>query len=196
MAKDSKDPSHSPFGIPGAGNLHDVMESMQKAWGFAGTQPMAPTLDLEEIDQRLKDLNAVAQWLALNQNMLQSSIQALQVQRATLVAFQSFSGGAGSTDAEGTSLNPMDLMAAFSQAFTNHQSAPGQEATSPPGGAAGPAPDTAVPPAGSGMDPQQWWAMLQEQFAHVASAALNSTDDKPGKSSGRKQKSPARPSIK
>lgn len=181
MANESKDSSNSPFGIPGAGNLHDMMESMQKAWGFPGAQPMAPTLDLDEIDQRLKDLNAVAQWLALNQNMLQSSIQALQVQRATIVAIRSFSGDAEASGEGAASLNPIELMQAFSQAFTREQAT--SDAAS----------GDATPPPGAGLDPQQWWAMLQQQFAQVAGAALNTADQTPAKPAKRKAKPRSKP---
>ena len=40
MSKDDQDAGLSPFGIPGAGNLHEMMDSMHKAWGFAGATPV------------------------------------------------------------------------------------------------------------------------------------------------------------
>lgn len=181
------------------------MESMQKAWGFSSPQPMAPTLDIDEIDQRLKDLNAVSQWLALNQSMLQSTIQALQVQRATIGALKSFGTPGAMGGSDGSSISPVDMMQAFAQAFTN----PGTdkaatESSADPEQPPDEAPDADQPtgtdsassgktPLNSnpGLDPQQWWAMLQQQFAQVANAAI--VTDPPGKSptAASKKKSPS-----
>jgi len=49
-----------------------------------------PTFDIEELDKRIKDLKSVESWLALNLNVLKSTIQTLEVQRATLLAIKSF----------------------------------------------------------------------------------------------------------
>ena len=185
---DTKDPPGTPFGIPGAGSLHEVMDSMQKAWGFNSTTPMTPTLDIDEIDRRLQDLNTISQWLSLNQNMLQSTIQTLQVQRATLAAIQSF-GSAAESKGDAESVSPMDVMQAFTKMFAPAQGSPkagadasGSTESKPSTGAAGTTAagagmgdSGATPSAGpaAAADPQQWWAMLQNQFAQVTSAALN-----------------------
>ena len=50
-----------------------------------------PTLDIEELDKRIQDLKSVENWLQLNMNVLRSTIQGLEVQRATLAALKSFS---------------------------------------------------------------------------------------------------------
>lgn len=180
MTTDSKDSPASPFGMPGAGNLHEVMDSMQKAWGFNSATPMTPTLDIDEIDRRLQDLNTISQWLSLNQNMLQSTIQTLQVQRATLAAIQSFGSAAKETDDDNTgagqSVSPADVMQAFTKMFSQPQSTTNEAppASPPsPGGTGNPS-GTASPGASahSAADPQQWWAMLQNQFAQVTNAAL------------------------
>jgi len=160
--------------MPGAGNLHDVMDSMQKAWGFNAAAPMAPTLDIDEIDRRLQDLSTISQWLSLNQNMLQSTIQTLQVQRATLAAIQSFGSAAKDTDDDtsgtGQSVSPADVMQAFTKMFSQPQSAATENPpVRPPsaGSTGNPGADTHA-----AADPQQWWAMLQNQFAQVTNAAL------------------------
>ena len=49
-----------------------------------------PTFDIEELDKRIKDLKSVESWLSLNLNILKSTIQTLEVQRATLLAIKSF----------------------------------------------------------------------------------------------------------
>lgn len=51
---------------------------------------MAPLASVEELDKRITDLRAVEQWLKLNLGMLQSAIQALEVQRATLATLRAF----------------------------------------------------------------------------------------------------------
>ena len=49
-----------------------------------------PTFDIEELDKRIKGLKSVESWLSLNLNILKSTIQTLEVQRATLLAIKSF----------------------------------------------------------------------------------------------------------
>lgn len=61
------------FGIPGMSSLNP--------FGI-------PTLDIEELDKRIKDLKSVEAWLTLNLNVLQSTVQGLEVQRATLSTLQ------------------------------------------------------------------------------------------------------------
>ena len=100
--------STPPFpGFPG----FPPAEMLDRMWGmmrltpfgaaFPGTSPasaqgfvpslsmmsdmMAPLTNVEELDKRITDMRAVEQWLKLNLNMLQSAIQALEVQRATRV---------------------------------------------------------------------------------------------------------------
>jgi peptidoglycan hydrolase CwlO-like protein len=58
--------------------------------GIGGGAGM-PTLDIEELDKRIQDLKSVENWLHLNMSVLRSTIQGLEVQRATLAALQSFS---------------------------------------------------------------------------------------------------------
>ncbi len=58
---------------------------------------MAPLTNVEELDKRITDMRAVEQWLKLNLNMLQSAIQALEVQRATLATLRAFGAFAQSS---------------------------------------------------------------------------------------------------
>lgn len=57
--------------------------------GLGGGAAM-PTLDVEELEKRIADLKSVENWLQLNMNVLRTTIQGLEVQRATLVALKSF----------------------------------------------------------------------------------------------------------
>ena len=58
--------------------------------GIGGGAAM-PTLDIDELDKRIQDLKSVENWLQLNMSVLRSTIQGLEVQRATLAALKSFS---------------------------------------------------------------------------------------------------------
>jgi hypothetical protein len=72
--------------------LQDPFEFLKKLWGPMGV-PMpgivAPLLDPNEVDKRITDLKSVENWLSMNLNVLRMTIQGLEMQRATLAAFQS-----------------------------------------------------------------------------------------------------------
>lgn len=72
-------------GAPGASFMPDMSGGMS---GFNGAMP---TFDIEDLDKRIKDLKSVESWLSMNLNVLKSTIQTLEVQRATLMAIKSFS---------------------------------------------------------------------------------------------------------
>jgi hypothetical protein len=80
----------------------DPMEFLKSLWGNTG-MPLpglvTPTLDTNELEKRIADLKAVEGWLKTNLGMLQMTIQGLEVQRATLSAFQAISQSAASSDA-------------------------------------------------------------------------------------------------
>ncbi|AWU99037.1 alginate biosynthesis protein AlgP [Burkholderia sp. JP2-270] len=150
----------SPFGgmtsFPGATQgLPPSLSSM--------SDMMAPLTSVEELDKRITDLRAVEQWLKLNLGMLQSAIQALEVQRATLATLRAFGAFAQSS-----------MSAAEEAAVAAAQAA--NAASAPPGDAA-PATDGAdAPPEGDAaqqaFDPAGWWNLLQSQFNQLASLAM------------------------
>lgn len=72
-AKGSTDTSTPGFGLPGMSALNP--------FGI-------PTMDIEELEKRIKDLKSVEAWLSLNLNVLQTTIQGLEVQKATLATLQ------------------------------------------------------------------------------------------------------------
>ncbi|MDP2810591.1 MAG: hypothetical protein Q8O34_10630 [Rhodocyclaceae bacterium] len=76
----------------------DPMEFLKSLWGNTG-MPLpglvTPTLDTNELEKRIKDLKAVEGWLKTNLGMLQMTIQGLEMQSATLSAFQAISQSAG-----------------------------------------------------------------------------------------------------
>lgn len=76
-------------GIPG-----DPMEFIKNMWGnmgFALPGMVTPTVDTDELGKRIADLKAVEGWLKSNLSLLQMTIQGLEMQRATLMAFQQMS---------------------------------------------------------------------------------------------------------
>lgn len=88
-------------------------EFLRRIWSAGGSLPgggmmpglsaMTPPMDLEEVDKRIHDLKAVEGWLQLNASLLRTTIQGLEVQRATLVALQTF-GNALSPEAMQTAM--------------------------------------------------------------------------------------------
>jgi len=80
----------------------DPLEFLKSMWGGMGFSlpgMVTPTLDVDELDKHITDLKAVEGWLKMNLNMLQMSIQGMEMQRATLAAFQAMSQSAGSGEA-------------------------------------------------------------------------------------------------
>jgi len=93
----------------------DPLEFLKGMWGsmgFAVPGMVTPTLDVEELDKRITDLKTVEGWLRMNLNMLQMSIQGLEMQRATLAAMQAISQSGSSPGAEANP-NPNHLANPF-----------------------------------------------------------------------------------
>ncbi|MDP3872930.1 MAG: PhaM family polyhydroxyalkanoate granule multifunctional regulatory protein [Pseudomonadota bacterium] len=104
--------------MAGDPSQYDPMEFLRSVWGqmpFPVPGFVTPTLDVGELDKRIADLKAVEGWLRMNMGMLQTSIQGLEVQRATLATMQAMAAHAGGTapaPSPAASANPM-------QAFGN-----------------------------------------------------------------------------
>jgi hypothetical protein len=95
----------------------DPLSFAKKMWGgmgFSLPNMVTPTLDVEEIEKKVKDLKAVESWLKMNLSMLQMTIQGLEMQCVTLNAVRamgqmatSYSTGAAAAstgDSQGTAL--------------------------------------------------------------------------------------------
>lgn len=81
----------------------DPLEFVRGMWsnlGFSLPGMVTPTLDVDELDRRIKDMKAVEGWLKMNLNMLQMSIQGLEMQRAALAAVRAMSEQARGHQAE------------------------------------------------------------------------------------------------
>ena len=169
------------------GNVLDTVDFVKRAWASIGVpSSFAPTVDLEELDKRIADLKAVEQWLTVNMNMLQGTIQALEIQRGTIATLKAF-GAPVAAAAPATQA----IAAALARAARPPAAMPGaatpvaaSEATAPAvqpqrrakparrkgRGAATPEPAAFADP---GLSPSAWWNLLQSQFNQVAAAALS-----------------------
>lgn len=178
--------------IPGTG-----MPGIPGMPGMAGIA--APPMSTEDLDKRIADLKAVESWLNLNLSMLRGTIQALEVQRGTLMTLKTM--GASMAEAmrqSGVSAEKMASMP-FSPFFgaQGQSSAAAKPATpaaktdapkAPDAAAAGSGgtaqPGTAAPQAAGATDAPgnpaaaampaavAWWNMLQEQFTQAVANAM------------------------
>ncbi|QRX83944.1 PhaM family polyhydroxyalkanoate granule multifunctional regulatory protein [Glaciimonas sp. PAMC28666] len=89
--------------IFGADAMTNSVDFIKKMWGGMGVPGMVvPIISVEEIDKKVTDLKAVEGWLSLNLNMLRTTIQALEVQSATLTALKSIGALMPSADGKTT----------------------------------------------------------------------------------------------
>jgi hypothetical protein len=182
-------------GIPGIGAMTDTLEFVKNLWGGMKIPGMAmPSLSVDDINKQIADLKAVEAWLNVNMNMLRSTIQALEVQSATIAALHSMSasmasmvqpaaGAAGAAEAAAAS-GPQAAQAAQAAPSFNF-SAPTADKPVPPGegAAAGTQPQQQQPQPSSqetiGMNsaatfanPAAWWNLLQDQFRQAVTSAV------------------------
>lgn len=155
------------------GSMADSLEFIKSLWGNMGVPGLnmgtaampgmvLPTLSVEELRKKIAELRAVESWLELNMNMLRSSIQALEVQAATIATLQSM----------GQSLN------AATSAF---QTPPKQDAAKP--AASHPHDEHAAEPTAEDeaeaaaltapiINAATWWTQLQDQFKQAVANAM------------------------
>jgi hypothetical protein len=133
---------------------------------------ISPLTNVEELDKRITDMRAVEQWLKLNLNMLQSAIQALEVQRATLATLKAF-GAFAQTSMDSAAAN-------LASSGVGPAASPAAAAAARP--AAEPPPPDAEDTAGAAsgtsaaLDPAAWWNVLQSQFNQIAGLAMAAAD--------------------
>lgn len=168
--------------IPG---VTDTLDFVKNLWGSmnipgAGMSGMAgmasPAMSVEDLDKRIADMKAVESWLNLNLTMLRGTIQAMEVQRSTLVTLKSM--GASMAEAMRQSGVSAEKMANMPFApFFGQSAATGGSSAQPgagasPGATPGAAPD-ALPGADMGMPAAMaWWNMLQDQFTQAVTSAM------------------------
>lgn len=188
--------NHSPFSLPGFGQTGDSsrnpllasMEMMAQAWqnlagsGVLNQPPVAAGLTTEDLDRRINDLRAVENWLRINMSMLTSSIQALEVQRATIATLKSFANVPGAPADRGDNPSPLEVALGIKPSGQAKIKTP--EPVREPSAGAGQtaaaegqpdAPQTASlqgDPAALSDAAQGWWNMLQSQFDTLAAATV------------------------
>jgi len=174
-------------------------EFLRKLWASGSGMPsglmpglgaMAPPMDLDDLDKRIHDLKAVEGWLQLNTSLLRTTIQGLEVQRATLVALQTF-GNALSPEAMQSAMENVARAANAPSAAPPHHYGTGQTVSeaqadaendepededieSPPEAGANVEASAASASAGAAQVPPNaslWWDLLQQQFTQIASSA-------------------------
>lgn len=84
----------------------EFVRSMWSSMGFPLPGMVTPTLDDDELARRITDLKAVEGWLKANLNLLQMTIQGLEMQRATLAAMKAMSESTGGGEAANPFANP------------------------------------------------------------------------------------------
>jgi hypothetical protein len=184
----------------------EFLQSLTKpAQASAGAGPalggwVAPTLSVEDLDKRIAELKAVLFWLEQNGTALKATIQALEVQKMTLVALK------------GMNVSLQDMAQAFS---VKAPAAPAAAATAQAGAqpaapAAEPAPKPrrqaaktraasaakAAPAAPGPVDPMQWWGALTQQFQHIAQAAVADAQSRKSADAPAAQAGSASPAAK
>lgn len=184
--------------LPGAAVMTDTLDFVKNLWGSMNVPGMtgmtipgmnipgitAPTLSVEELEKKINELKAVESWLTLNMGMLRTTIQALEVQRGTIITLKSM-GAALATAVKqppAAAGKAQPEAAPFSSPF--FQSAPHAAAAAPTPAAApvepvkAPAPphaDSAAHGAASQMaNPAAWWNLLQDQFKQAVNTTMAS----------------------
>ena len=144
--------------VPGFDFLQNLVKGAGAALPGIG-QWVAPTIDPEEIDKRIKELRTVQYWLEQNARMLDATIQALEVQRMTLSTLKTMN------------VQMDDLRESMKikvpAAVPEPPAAPEPEPEEEPAAAAAPAPGA--------IDPMQWWGALTKQFTELATTAMKDT---------------------
>ncbi|WP_066734828.1 PhaM family polyhydroxyalkanoate granule multifunctional regulatory protein [Cupriavidus sp. D384] len=186
-------------------DFSNSFEFLRKLWATGSGMPsglmpglgaMTPPMDLDEVDKRIHDLKAVESWLQLNTNLLRTTIQGLEVQRATLVALQTF-GNALSPEAMQNAMEnvaraanapsahppqhhqPFGASQTVSEAQADAENDEPDDDDAPPDGteaaaqADGGADAAAAQPGAAPLPPNAslWWNLLQQQFSQIASSA-------------------------
>lgn len=159
-------------------------------------QWVAPTLDPDELGRRIEELRTVKFWLEQNARILDTTLQALEVQRMTLSTLktmnvqmedlrESLKVPLGGSTAPAASARP--AAAASERGAPEAAAARATTAAAPKArgkrtaAAASPSASPASAPAASAapaVDPMQWWTALTQQFTEIATQALK--DATPG----------------
>jgi hypothetical protein len=143
--------------VPGFDFLQNLVKGAGAALPGIG-QWVAPTIDPEELEKRIKELRTVQYWLEQNARMLGATIQALEVQRMTLSTLKTMN------------VQMDDLRDSMKITMPVGAPAPQAAAAPPPR-----KPAAKAAPAPGVVDPMQWWGALTKQFSELATTAMKDT---------------------
>ena len=149
--------------VPGFDFLQNLVKGAGAALPGIG-QWVAPTIDPDEIDKRIKELRTVQYWLEQNTRMLEATIQALEVPRMTLSTLKTMNVQMDDLRESMKIKKP-----AAAQAAPKAEPAPEPKAELE----AAAAPAAASTP--GAVDPMQWWSALTKQFTELATTAMKDT---------------------
>ena len=188
-------------GIPGMDAMNETLDFVKNLWGGMGNLGMSgmkipgmimPTLSVEEINKQIADLKTVESWLTLNMNMLRSTIQALEVQSATISTLQAMG------DSLSAAVKPAPAAAKAPQAEAK---APPEQEPEPEPTAQAAKPQAKTQPkaepkaqdesAAQMPNPAMWWNMLQDQFKQAVGTAMAAEPPAAAKPAAEKPKKPA-----
>jgi len=191
-----------PNDYPGANAMGDTLAFVKQLWGSMKIPGMSiPSLSPEDIDKQIADLKAVESWLQVNMNMLRSSIQALEVQSATLNALRSVSesfakAAAGATGATAETDDKPAFGSPFQSAFQSAFESPFHStAQSKPSSASDSSASMDSEPDPAAMaapfaNAAVWWNAMQEQFSNAVSQAMQQSappEPKPSKKAAKEK---------
>jgi hypothetical protein len=194
MSDQSRPDAGFPTGFDMFGKIGEMMRTppFAGAGGAGALEPslammsdfVTPLTSVEELDKRIAQMRAVEQWLKLNLGMLQSSTQAMEVQRATLATLRAF-GALGQPSPGGTAgAGPGSAPAAWPFGVAGWPGAAAAPGDAPPEAATksdGASPEAAATlPGGMPFDPSAWWNVLQTQFSQLAAMAAQQPASAPG----------------
>ena len=189
--------------------MGDPFEMMQKMWGMAGMPTpgnlaslvrapqqmpsmLAPTIDIGELDKRIADLRAVEQWLELNASMLRTTIQTLEVQRATIATLKGISGAMmaplmGPPPPQRSPFPPIPPEFSSPAAAATMVPPPESAAEAKPARPRRKVASHTPSLSDDALNPAAWWHTLQDQFSKIAAAA-SETAQAEAKTPARKAK--------
>ncbi len=176
--------------IPGMGAMTDTLDFVKNLWGSMGLPGMnvpgmsalnvpgmvMPTLSVDEINKKISDLKAVESWLSLNMTMLRSTIQALEVQAATISTLQTM--GERFTASMQPSGEAHAQPASTSGATRTGNGANGHAGERAHAGAPEPSSkdeQDAASLTAPLVNAAAWWNMLQDQFTQAVNTAMTET---------------------
>ena len=207
--------------LPFANPVGDSLELMKKMWGLAGLPGIpalpsagnlasmasripqqlpnmfAPTLDVNELEKRIADLRAVEQWLELNASILRTTIQSLEVQRATIATLKGISGAmlapmlGRSEPLPNLPRNPppevaLGLAAMKAEESSSALAVPAPDAPRRSSPRASKRSGAQSAPVATPPNPVAWWSTLQDQFTKIATAATATPNTTPVKAAKKR----------